>query len=71
VAARAASRAALRGPGRRRGYGEALTWAAVAGGQRAGCTIASLQASALGKPVYARMGFSDVLGYEHLLPREP
>jgi GNAT superfamily N-acetyltransferase len=56
---------------RRRGYGEALTWAAVAGGQRAGCTIASLQASALGKPVYARMGFSDVLGYEHLLPREP
>jgi GNAT superfamily N-acetyltransferase len=52
---------------RRRGYGEALTWAAVAAGQRAGCTVASLQASAMGKPVYARMGFAQVLDYEHLL----
>jgi ribosomal protein S18 acetylase RimI-like enzyme len=53
---------------RRRGYGEALTWAAVAAGQRAGCTVASLQASAIGKPVYERMGFAQVLQYEHLLP---
>jgi GNAT superfamily N-acetyltransferase len=53
---------------RRRGYGEALTWAAVAGGQRAGCTVASLQASAMGKPVYEKMGFAHVLDYEHLLP---
>jgi hypothetical protein len=55
------------GEQRRRGYGEALTWAAVAAGQRAGCTVASLQASALGKPVYQRMGFGQVLAYEHLL----
>jgi GNAT superfamily N-acetyltransferase len=53
---------------RRRGYGEALTWAAVAAGQRAGCTVASLQASAMGRPVYERMGFAQVLAYEHLLP---
>jgi GNAT superfamily N-acetyltransferase len=55
---------------RGRGYGAALTWAAVAGGQQAGCRIASLQASALGRPVYARMGFAHVLDYEHLLPAE-
>jgi GNAT superfamily N-acetyltransferase len=57
-------------PQRRRGYGEALTWAAVAAGQRAGCTVASLQASAMGKPVYEKMGFAQVLEYEHLLPGE-
>ena len=55
---------------RGRGYGEALTWAAALGGQRAGCRIASLQASQLGRPVYARMGFAHVLDYEHLLPPE-
>jgi hypothetical protein len=50
------------------GYGEALTWAAVAGGSEAGCRVASLQASQLGRPVYARMGFAHVLDYEQLLP---
>ena len=49
---------------RRRGFGEAITWAAVASGRRAGCTIASLQASAMGRPVYARMGFAHVIDYE-------
>jgi GNAT superfamily N-acetyltransferase len=57
--------------GRRgRGHGEALTWAAVAGGREAGCRVASLQASKLDRPVYARMGFAHVLDYEHLLPLE-
>ena len=55
---------------RGRGYGEALTWAAVAGGSEAGCRIASLQASQMGRPVYARMGFAHVLDYEQLLPPE-
>jgi GNAT superfamily N-acetyltransferase len=55
---------------RGRGYGEALTWAAVAGGRERGCRTASLQASKLGRPVYARMGFAHVLDYEHLLPPE-
>jgi ribosomal protein S18 acetylase RimI-like enzyme len=55
---------------RGRGYGEALTWAAVAGGAEAGCRVASLQASKLGRPVYARMGFTHVLDYEHLLAPE-
>jgi GNAT superfamily N-acetyltransferase len=55
---------------RGRGYGEALTWAAVAGGREAGCRVASLQASKMGRPVYARMGFAHVLDYEQLLPPE-
>jgi GNAT superfamily N-acetyltransferase len=55
---------------RGRGYGEALTWAAVRGGRELGCGIASLQASKLGRPVYARMGFDHVLDYAHYLPPE-
>jgi predicted GNAT family acetyltransferase len=56
---------------RGRGYGEALTWAAAAGGRELGCAIASLQASKAGRPVYARMGFEHVLDYEYLHPAEP
>src|SRR4051794_15840755 len=47
-------------PNRGRGFGAALTWAAVAEGARRGCTMASLQASPLGFPVYERMGFRPV-----------
>jgi hypothetical protein len=53
---------------RGRGYGEALTWAAVGGGREFGCTIASLQASKVGRRVYERMGFNHVYDYLHLLP---
>jgi GNAT superfamily N-acetyltransferase len=56
---------------RGRGYGAALTWAAVAGGRELGCRIASLQASRLGRPVYSRMGFVHVLDHESLRPPEP
>ena len=55
---------------RGRGYGEAMTWAAVAGGRELGCEVASLQASKLGRPVYARMGFESAGDYAHLLPTE-
>ena len=55
---------------RGRGFGAALTWAAVAGGRELGCTIACLQASPVGRAVYARMGFEHVLDYEHLHPAE-
>lgn len=53
---------------RGRGYGEALTWAAVAGGRALGCRVACLQASASGYPVYARMGFAHAFDYDHLHP---
>lgn len=55
---------------RGRGYGEALTWTAMAAGREHGCVVASLQASDLGRPVYERMGFEHVLDYAHLHPPE-
>lgn len=48
---------------RGRGFGEQMTWAAVNGGAEAGCGVAVLQASEIGKPVYERMGFRDVTTY--------
>jgi GNAT superfamily N-acetyltransferase len=48
---------------RGRGFGEAITWSAVRGGSALGCRFASLQASAMGRPVYERMGFTTPLHY--------
>jgi GNAT superfamily N-acetyltransferase len=45
---------------RRRGLGQSLTWHAVTRGRDLGCTRATLQASVMGKPVYAAMGFRTV-----------
>ena len=52
---------------RGRGYGAAVTAAVVEEGRGRGCTMASLQASPMGGPVYARMGFRTVAGYHHLV----
>jgi GNAT superfamily N-acetyltransferase len=51
---------------RGKGYGEALTWAAVAEGARRGCTHSILQASDSGYPIYRRMGFADIGRYVQL-----
>lgn len=48
---------------RGRGIGEAMTWHAVSEGARIGCIVASLQASEMGAPVYARMGFRALAPY--------
>lgn len=48
---------------RRRGLGEAMTWHAVRRGTEAGCTIASLQSSEMGEPIYRRMGFRGWASY--------
>ena len=53
-------------PFRGKGYGAALTWAAIAEGARRGCTHAVLQASPSGYPVYQRMGFTDLGRYVQL-----
>jgi GNAT superfamily N-acetyltransferase len=57
---------------RKRGLGEAMTWHAVREGVKAGCRIGSLQASAMGQPVYARMGFRNIAPYEsYVSPAAP
>ena len=50
-------------PARGRGYGQAMTARVVADGVAAGCDVAILQASAMGQPIYARMGFRVVDRY--------
>ena len=51
---------------RRRGYGEALTWAAVAESRRLGCDHSTLQASPMGTPIYRRMGYVELGTYVQL-----
>ena len=49
---------------RRRGIGRAVSWAAIEAGREAwGGTIAVLQSSDVGLPVYRSMGFEEVAGY--------
>lgn len=45
---------------RRRGYGAAMTARVAADGAAAGCRVAVLQPSEMGKPVYERLGFRTV-----------
>lgn len=47
---------------RRRGYGEAMTARVAADGAAAGCDVAILQASEMGRPIYERLGFRTVIG---------
>lgn len=53
---------------RGRGYGAAITWAAVAEGARLGATWSLLQSSELGYRVYERMGYRQVGGYRFVSP---
>jgi GNAT superfamily N-acetyltransferase len=53
---------------RRRGYGTALTWAALAEGRARGGSAAVLTATEMGYPVYVRMGFRPVGVYRTYLP---
>jgi GNAT superfamily N-acetyltransferase len=48
---------------RRRGYGAAMTMRIVEDGAAAGCDVAILQASDMGKPIYERLGFRTVVEY--------
>lgn len=48
---------------RRRGYGAAMTARVVADGVLAGCDVAALQASEMGRPTYERLGFRTVVRY--------
>ena len=48
---------------RRRGYGGAMTARVVTDGVVAGCEVAALQASEMGRPIYERLGFRTVVRY--------
>lgn len=48
---------------RRRGYGAAMTARVVMDGLASGCDVAVLQASAVGRPVYERLGFKVAVEY--------
>jgi hypothetical protein len=48
---------------RRRGYGAAMTARVVIDGAEAGCDVAALQASEMGRPIYERLGFRTVVSY--------
>ena len=49
---------------RGRGFGAAMTGRLIADGAETGCTVAVLQASAMGRPIYERIGFRLVQQYE-------
>lgn len=55
---------------RGKGYGEAITRAAIAEGQARGCDLVCLQASPLGRPVYERLGFEVIGEYITYVPSE-
>ena len=48
---------------RKRGYGQAITWAAVEAGRDRDCDSSYLEATEMGLPVYERMGFLVVSEY--------
>jgi predicted acetyltransferase len=54
---------------RNRGFGEAVTWAAVREGLRRGACFANLQASPMGRPIYERMGFITPTSYRVMVAR--
>jgi GNAT superfamily N-acetyltransferase len=56
---------------RGRGYGTAMTARVARDGQAAGCAVAALQASAMGRPVYERLGYRTVVRYRAFVEPEP
>ena len=56
---------------RGRGIGAAITWAAALAGREAGATRSVLQASELGEPVYARMGYATPVRYRQFEAATP
>lgn len=58
-------------PARRRGIGAAMTAAAVRQGAARGFSLATLQSSEMGRPIYERMGFRFVCDFVPFKSTEP
>ena len=56
---------------RRRGLGAAITERVPSDGAAAGCDVAILQASPMGRPVYERLGYRTVVEYDGWIEPEP
>jgi ribosomal protein S18 acetylase RimI-like enzyme len=56
---------------RHRGFGQAITWAAVHEGRKLGCTTAALRASGASFEMYKRMGFVPVCKHRTYAPAKP
>jgi GNAT superfamily N-acetyltransferase len=57
---------------RKRGFGTAITHRIAADGEAAGCDVAALQASNMGRPVYEQLGYRTVAEYDGWIdPVEP
>jgi GNAT superfamily N-acetyltransferase len=56
---------------RRHGYGAAVTRHAVADGAARGATVAILQSSTMGLPVYEKIGFREVLAFRMFVDDAP
>jgi len=59
---------ATRQEARGRGYGRLATIAAVRAGFTSGATLASLEATRMGMPVYLRLGFREIIRYRNYWP---
>jgi GNAT superfamily N-acetyltransferase len=59
---------AVRPDSRGRGFGGAMTLAAVEEGRRRGCTAAALRTGPLSHPLYCRLGFVDVCQHHTYAP---
>jgi ribosomal protein S18 acetylase RimI-like enzyme len=58
-------------PARGQGLGRAVTAAATNAGFAMGATIASLQASPMGKPIYAKLGYETAFDYRLMMSPPP
>jgi hypothetical protein len=59
---------ATRPEARGHGYGRLATIAAVRPGFKLGGTLASLEATSMGVPIYLRLGFREILRYRNYWP---
>ena len=56
---------------RRQGLGAAITERVAADGAAAGCDVAILQSSPMGRPIYERLGYRTLVEYDGWIEPDP